>query len=475
MTIKSADFPEKSLPPQFYVAVVLISMMILVGSLIQEQIMKKMIRLLKENEELIKTIRAILEMFPESVIIQSYKNDSEKWDIDFVNNTAKNNILLDGFKNWDAIFKFAHEPDKAYDLYSLLDKHNKKLEENMKTLEQINDYWDAIIDMIEPPLHKKFVRNGSWEESLVRSLHMKSMQVTWEKNKKSFMHIFVDTTNVKRLEEEKAKIKCQNIMLASVSHEFRTPLNAFENSLQLIKLKVDELASLIMPIKINSQMNHKIDGIYAMISKFLKIGNVSSKLLMHLVEDILDLGKFEAGTFSHNNSEFTISEIVEDLAFIFENQWQQKGLKFIVDVCKDLQTQKFISDQGRIKQVLMNLLSNSLKFTQKGFIEIGIKRKSGLNKIVFSVFDTGVGIPKKDQHKLFKMFSMLDKYKNQLNQKGTGIGLAISQKIVESLGGRISVKSKENEYTKFEFTIEVESLNRRKFSSSFENKSPGLM
>jgi signal transduction histidine kinase len=205
-------------------------------------------------------------------------------------------------------------------------------------------------------------------------------------------------------------------------------------------------------------MTQKIDDIGERISRFLKIGNVSSKLLMHLVEDILDLGKFEAGTFSLNNSEFTVHEIIEDLSFIFEVQCKEKGLHFITEADESLMHKTFVSDNGRIKQVLINLLSNSLKFTQKGMIQMKVEEVKSISnrQLRFTVYDTGVGIPKKDQDKLFKMFSMLDHYKNKYNQRGTGLGLAISHKIVESLNGTITVESEENKYTKFVFTIDLD-------------------
>jgi two-component system, sensor histidine kinase len=284
------------------------------------------------------------------------------------------------------------------------------------------------------------------------------MKVTWEKNPVSFMHLLVDTTDVRVLEEEKAKVKCQNIMLASVSHEFRTPLNAFDNSLQLIKLKVDEMMTIVKSITTSKNLVTKFDEIRNRINKFIKIGNISSKLLIHLVEDILDLGKFESGTFTLNASEFAVSDIVNDINYIFENQFRERGLIFQIKVKERLKISKFVSDVCRIRQVLINLISNSFKFTQEGSITLMIEQEILSRRIFlkFSVIDTGVGISKKDQSRLFKMFSMLDQHKKKMNQKGTGIGLAISKKIVESLGGEITVESEENECTCFSFTVEVQ-------------------
>ena len=116
-----------------------------------------------------------------------------------------------------------------------------------------------------------------------------------------------------------------------------------------------------------------------------------------------------------------------------------------------------LSDNKRIKQVLINLISNSFKFTERGRIEIKIGefKRNGDNFLKFEVSDTGVGISKEDIPKLFKMFGMLSKHRSQLNQSGSCIGLSISKKIVESLGGKINVRSRENEWTKFTFTIKL--------------------
>lgn len=308
-----------------------------------------------------------------------------------------------------------------------------------------------MIEMVKPQKNLVKISNSiDSSESKTMYFNLKSIKVTWENNKKSFMHIFVDTTGIKKLEEEKAKINCQNIMFASVSHEFRTPINAFENSLQLIKLKVEELMSHLVQLDLDSASIDKMKAIDFSIQKFFKMGNISSKLLMHLIEDILDLGKFEAGIFSLNENEFDLKDLIEDINYLFLTQSKEKGLKFTVNVSDDLLHFTYKSDLGRIKQVLLNLISNSLKFTQRGgSITLDIEQitESYEEYLKFSVTDTGVGIPFEDLSKLFKMFSMLDKHKEKMNQRGAGIGLAISKKIIDSLGGDIVVKSEEGKYS----------------------------
>ena len=107
--------------------------------------------------------------------------------------------------------------------------------------------------------------------------------------------------------------------------------------------------------------------------------------------------------------------------------------------------------------MLINLISNSFKFTEHGRIDVKVKEvtQNGDNFLKFEVSDTGVGISKQDIPKLFKMFGMLSKHRNQLNQSGSGIGLSISKKIVESLDDKIKVSSCEKEWTKFTFTIKI--------------------
>ena len=189
-----------------------------------------------------------------------------------------------------------------------------------------------------------------------------------------------------------------------------------------------------------------------MNEKFFRICKISTTSLMSLVEDILDLAKFEAGTFSLNEQPFSIRSLVQDIEYVFEFQWAQKGIYFNVDVEHSILHEIFSSDVGRIKQILNNLISNAFKFTQQGGITLHISSKSKFDAssfervryLEFEVSDTGVGIPSKDIPRLFKMFGMANKHLGKINSNGTGLGLTISKKLVESLGGKISLKSKIN-------------------------------
>ena len=198
-----------------------------------------------------------------------------------------------------------------------------------------------------------------------------------------------------------------------------------------------------------------------MNEKFFKICKISTTSLMSLVEDILDLAKIEAGTFSLSIQPFSIKSLVQDILYVFEFQCAQKGIYFNIDIDNRLLDEIFYSDMGRIKQVLNNLISNACKFTLRGGITLHISLNTEFEAdsfervryLKFTVSDTGVGVDEKEIPKLFKLFGMIDQHRSKLNSKGTGLGLAISKKLVESLGGTISLKSKLNIGTDITFTI----------------------
>lgn len=164
-----------------------------------------------------------------------------------------------------------------------------------------------------------------------------------------FMHMFIDTTQISQLEEMRAQNKYQKQMLANVSHEFRTPLNAIMMSLILLKDQVSP-------------------G-----NKFLRIANSSCSILANLVEDILDHAKIESGVFEIQESVFLLHDLFDEVYEIFELQATQKKIKLSFELISDLKDASIKSDKQRLKQIMLNLLSNALKFTDKGFIKVEAK------------------------------------------------------------------------------------------------------
>lgn len=196
------------------------------------------------------------------------------------------------------------------------------------------------------------------------------------------------------------------------------------------------------------------------IEKFIKISRVSSLTLLSLTEDILDLAKMEAGIFKLNEQPFPIKSLVEDINYVFSMQFQAKRINLNIIATNEVLLQSFNSDIGRIKQITFNLLSNSLKFTSQGSVTVKIWLETKFQSMfvrsrfmTISISDTGVGISEADSKHLFKMFGMISKYRSSHNSKGTGLGLTISKKLARSLGGDITVRSREGYGSTFIVTI----------------------
>jgi signal transduction histidine kinase len=286
-----------------------------------------------------------------------------------------------------------------------------------------------------------------------RYCNIKSMKVLW-KGKTSFMHVFIDTTNILKLEEATNNIKWQRIMFASASHEFRTPLNAIINSWKFVRHSFTQIKQMALGAGIKAKDESQFQRNWANVEKFLNIGLHSSELLLALVEDVLNLSKIESNLFTVLRSNFNLIEMIQEVVDLFKFQCEAKKLKFNVKIDSNLQNYKLWSDRQRIKQTFINLLANAYKFTFEGSVSLTARKILQNNKkfIEFLVADTGVGISDTDKGKLFKLFGMLDTTKT-INPNGWGIGLTVSKAYVEKLGGQISVDSEVNKGTIMRFTI----------------------
>jgi signal transduction histidine kinase len=219
--------------------------------------------------------------------------------------------------------------------------------------------------------------------------------------------------------------------LANMSHELRTPLNAILGYTELIQ-----------------------DGIYGdlpekMASALERISR-NGKHLLGLINDVLDLSKIEAGQLVLSLDTYSIKDVVHGVYSAVEPLAASKNLVFRVDMPKDLPPGR--GDERRLTQVLLNLVGNAIKFTDKG--EVSIKASASNDAYNLAVHDTGPGISEADQQKLFQEFQQAD---NSITKSkgGTGLGLAISKRIVEMHGGRIWVESRLGEGSTFSLTLPI--------------------
>ena len=207
--------------------------------------------------------------------------------------------------------------------------------------------------------------------------------------------------------------------LAVTSHELRTPLNSIMGLIKLIQ-----------------------DGLYndeAEMKEFLRIAYQNSEHLRDIINDILELAKMDAGKLKMEPVKLEVSLLIDDIKLLFMNDLEQKDLQMITEYPppdKDF----IVADPKRLKQVLVNLVGNSIKFTPEGIITISANPSKDLGRMEFSVTDTGIGIDPKDIGKLFSPFVQLEE-SSKRKFHGTGLGLAISRNYVRLMGGDMTMES----------------------------------
>ncbi len=236
----------------------------------------------------------------------------------------------------------------------------------------------------------------------------------------------------KMAEEARKASSAKSEFLANMSHEIRTPING-----------VIGMNSLLLSTPLSPEQKRYAD--------IIKSGSES---LLHLINDILDFSKIEAGKLSLENMDFNLRNMFEDFAVMMAPQAQEKGLDFVAFIAPDIPL-SLNGDPARLRQILLNLTGNAVKFTAKGEISVTASLLSETDssaKIRFSVKDSGIGIPADKQDMLFRVFSQLDASTSR-KYGGSGLGLSISKQLAELMGGEIGLISKENDGSDFWFTV----------------------
>lgn len=250
--------------------------------------------------------------------------------------------------------------------------------------------------------------------------------------------------------------KAKSNFLATMSHEIRTPMNG-----------VIGMTSLLADSKLTDEQQDYVETIKA-----------SGDTLLRIINDILDYSKIESGKLSFEETLFSIRKVIDDSISLVAFEAQKKELLINMHIADDVP--EFVkTDRGRLRQILLNLLSNAVKFTERGSVSLGLSLESKTVKyaqLVFTIKDTGIGIPKNKLRGLFQEFTQADSSHSR-RFGGTGLGLAIVKLLVKLLHGKVKVKSEEGIGSEFSFSTRVKLTSKKDVEEiiSIENQKPEVV
>ncbi len=224
----------------------------------------------------------------------------------------------------------------------------------------------------------------------------------------------------------------KSLFLANMSHEIRTPLTAIIGFSEAL-------------LDVNQSMSERIEGIQTI--------NRTGKHLLNIINEILDLSKIEAGRLEVERLPVPLYPLLDEVAVLGRSQAEAKGIYFSVEPAFPL-PRTLASDPVRLKQILLNLISNAIKFTEQGGVTLAVRHDAAAGRLMLAVSDTGIGISPEQLARLFQPFTQADASTTR-RFGGTGLGLALSKQLAEMLGGSLAVESAPGRGSRFTVTLEI--------------------
>jgi len=354
--------------------------------------------------------------------------EKEKWNNEVTYVISTKLPLKDGSGKIIGVFGMSRDITNIKNMeLTLLEKNNELLsaeEELNQIIEQLQAAQEELIKQkneIEAQKEKIITQNKELSE---HKCNLENLVI--ERTK--------ELDQAKKKAEESDKLK--SAFLANMSHEIRTPMNSIVGFARLMQLP---------------------DVSPADILRYIDLINTSADSLMILINDILDLSLIESNQLIIIDKPFKLNQLIQE---IYTTMNVTKPNEFVeLRLKNEIETIDFTinSDSARIKQIITNLLNNAFKFTKQGYVELGIFLHA--ESIEFYVADTGMGIPKESLQKIFERFTKLEMSKSDIF-KGAGLGLAISKKLAEQLGGRLTVKSEFKKGSKFSFYLPLSKVDQ---------------
>jgi len=255
--------------------------------------------------------------------------------------------------------------------------------------------------------------------------------------------LFEEAQQARAVAEEADAAK--SAFLSTVSHELRTPLTSVLGFAKIIKKRLEDRIFPLVP-----KDDKKVVQTMQQVEDNLKVVVSEGERLTKLIDDVLDLAKIEAGKLEWNMEPISVADVIDRATAATASLFEQKGLRLVTEVTPDLPI--VTGDGDRLIQVVINLISNAVKFTDSGSVTCRATRRGG--EIVVSIVDTGMGIAPADQPKVFERFKQVGDTLTD-KPKGTGLGLPICREIVEHHGGRVWVESELGKGSTFSFSLPV--------------------